>query len=402
MRPLRVVHASAVLPQDGPAILDGAVVVGDAGVVLDVGPAGAVLPRHAGLAVDVVLGVVAPGLVNAHTHLELSWMQGLVPGGGGFVEWVDRLVTLRSEESEGAVASGLEVALDALEASCTAGVGEVSNALAAEDALVRRGFTGSVFHEVFGLLEGPLLDRLSPMLEAFRVPSARLARAPAPHTLYTTHPSGVRALLAFARERALVTSIHMAEHPAERLAIEQAVGPVPGWFEERVRIPRSEHFFPREPLFDYAARLGVLGPDVLLVHMTDARPDELARARDAGSEVVLCPRSNIHIEGRLPDAATMLALGLEPALGTDSLASAGSLDVLDDARLLASTGISATAALRMATWNGARALRRPHLGRIAAGARPGLALAPGAPGDDPAAFFLAAPARRWIPGTEPS
>ena len=229
-----------------------------------------------------------------------------------------------------------------------------------------------------------------------------LTRSPRLGTLYTTHPSGVRALLSFARERGLVTSLHMAEHPAERLAIERAEGPVPGWFEERVRIPRAEQFFPREPLFDYAARLGVLGPDVLLVHMTDARPDELARARDAGSKVVLCPRSNVHLEGRLPDAAAMLALGLEPALGTDSLASAGSLDVLDDARLLASTGIGAADALRMATWNGARALGRLHLGRIAAGARPGLVVAPGAPGADPAASFLSAPERRWIPGTEPS
>ena len=403
MQSARVLHAPWILPGDGPAIADGAVVVGEDGAIVEVGRAGSVIPRHAGLPVEAQPGVLSPGFVNAHTHLELTWMSGRVPPAGGFAGWVDRLVALRAEETEKEAREGVARALDLLARACVAGVGDVSNTLWAEGALAERGFAGSVFHEVFGLLEGPLLDRIRPMLEAWRTPSARVARAPAPHTLYTTHPSGVRALVAFARARGLVTSIHMAEHAAEREAIERGSGAMPDWFEERVRIPRSEHFYPREPLFDYAARLGVLGPDVLLVHMTDARPDELARARDAGSPIVLCPRSNLHIEGRLPDAARMLDLGLEPALGTDWLASSPSLDVRAEGLVLVErAGITSTQAHRMATWSGARSLGRLELGRLAPGARPGVALAPAPiPVDDPAAHVLSSTALAWVVAPAP-
>jgi cytosine/adenosine deaminase-related metal-dependent hydrolase len=398
MHSARILHADAVLPQDGPALRDGAVVVATDGRIVDVGRAADVLPRHAGLPVARVSGAIFPGLVNAHTHLELSWLRGRVGREGqGFLAWVDRLVALRSEESEAEACEAALAAVGELEGACTVAVGDVSNTLRVEGELVSRDFAGAVFHEIFGVLEGPLLDRIAPMLAAWKRPSDRLARAPAPHTLYTTHPSGVRALLAFARERGLVTSIHLAEHASEREAVERATGSVPAWLEERLRIPRAEHFFPREPLFDYAQRLGVLAPDVVLVHLTDARPDELARVRDAGARVVLCPRSNLHIEGRLPDVPTILARGVEPGLGTDSLASCASLDVLADARVLVERfpdAVSPEVALRMATWNGARALGRSDVGRIAAGARPSLHVAEGELGADPSALVLDPNARR--------
>src|SRR5688500_3293904 len=93
---MKIVHADHVLPGDAPPIADAAIVI-DAGHVIDVGPAASLLPIHAGLPVDRVRGVVFPGLVNAHTHLELSALRGRIPGGTGFVSWVDRLVALRVE-----------------------------------------------------------------------------------------------------------------------------------------------------------------------------------------------------------------------------------------------------------------------------------------------------------------
>jgi len=68
--------------------------------------------------------------------------------------------------------------------------------------------------------------------------------------------------------------------------------------------------------------------------MTDAREDELRRAAEAGASVVLCPRSNLYIEGKLPPLLAVRSAGLAPALGTDSLASNASLDVLAEARAL--------------------------------------------------------------------
>jgi cytosine/adenosine deaminase-related metal-dependent hydrolase len=193
--------------------------------------------------------------------------------------------------------------------------------------------------------------------------------------------------------------VHLAEHPAERRAIEQGDGPAVEWLGKRV--PGVQGFgWPRMPLFAYAESLGAIDEHVLLVHMTEAREDELARVAERKAPVVLCPRSNLYIEGKLPPLLAALKAGIAPALGTDSLASNGSLDVLAEARALADRfpGVPARDLVTMATWNGARALGREDLGRIAKNARPGLVAIDGAPGDDPSAFVIRnvkAP-RRWI------
>jgi cytosine/adenosine deaminase-related metal-dependent hydrolase len=76
---MRAVHADVVVTGDAEPIRDGAAVVDSGGVVIEVGPAADVLVRHAGASVERVRGVLLPGLVNAHTHLELSALRGQVP-----------------------------------------------------------------------------------------------------------------------------------------------------------------------------------------------------------------------------------------------------------------------------------------------------------------------------------
>jgi len=391
---VRVLHADHVLPGDAPPIADAAIAVGDGGVVVEVGRAGDVIPRHGGAPVDRVRGVVFPGLVNAHTHLELSAMRGKVPGGRGFVPWVDALIAVRSEVSPEEDAEAIDAAVTELVRAGTSAVGEITNSLAAVRALVERGVAGCVFHEVFGHERTSVLRRVAGLRAELeervgRWPTRDLSYAPAPHTLYTTHEDAVTALLDSAKHYRARTSLHLAEHAAERRAVERGEGAVPEWLLARARQTAA---FPKIPLFDYAARVGALSPDVLLVHMTEARPDELARVAAAGSPVVLCPRSNIFIEGKLPPLPAVLEAGIAPALGTDSLASNASLDVLAEARVLAERfpEVPAAKLVTMATWNGARALGRADLGRIARGARPGLVAVDAelAPGADAAAHLL--------------
>jgi cytosine/adenosine deaminase-related metal-dependent hydrolase len=136
------------------------------------------------------------------------------------------------------------------------------------------------------------------------------------------------------------------------------------------------------------------------VHLTDARADELRLVAERGCPVVFCPRSNLHIETRLPPLLAALSAGLTPALGTDSLASNASLDVLAEARALADRfpGVPAKDLVRMATWEGARALGRTDVGRIAKGARPGLVAIEGEAGEDACSFVLRSmrSPRRWV------
>ena len=410
---VRVFHADHVLPGDAPPIADGALVLDGDGGVVAVGAASEVLPRHAGVNVERVRGVVFPGLVNAHTHIELSALRGRVPGGHGFVSWVDRLITTRTEvlpEEEDDATIG---AVDELVKTATVAVGDVSNTLTPVGTLARRGIGGCVFHEVLGMNRAVVLGRIEGLRAEVeqRVPAwpgSDLSYAPAPHTLYTLHPDAARAVLESAANRGLRTSLHLAEHAAERRAVEHGDGPVPEWFAERFKQTPE---WPKRPLFDLAEEVGALRPGVILVHLADARPEELARVAASGASAVLCPRSNLYIEGRLPPLLAVRAAGIEAALGTDSLASNTSLDVLAEARALADRfpNVPKWELVKMATWNGARALGRDDLGRLAPGARPGVYCVEGDVAGDPAAFLLAnlrAPrrvlARRVVASTAPS
>ena len=145
-----------------------------------------------------------------------------------------------------------------------------------------------------------------------------------------------------------------------------------------------------DPFLDYAESFGALDSDVILVHLTDAREAELRRIAEKGARVVLCPRSNLHIKRKLPPLLAVLAAELAPALGTDSLASNASLDVLAEARALADRfpSVSAVTLFEMVTVNGAAALGRADLGRVAKGTRPGLFAVEGTVTNDPAGFVL--------------
>jgi cytosine/adenosine deaminase-related metal-dependent hydrolase len=381
---MRVFHADAVITGDADAVADGAVVVDARGEIHDVGPAGDVLPRHAGAPVERIRGVLVPGLVNAHTHLELSALRGEVPGGAGFVPWVEQMIGARAEAKPHEDREAIGRAVDELVAFGTAAVGEVTNTLAAVRPLAQRGIAGCVFHEVFGVQREPLETRVAGLPhvldDAVGVwPSPDLTYSPTPHTLYTTHESVARKLIEEARERGLRASLHLCEHASERRFLEHGDGPVSEWYERLLKIPRGT-----------------------LVHLTDARPEELAVVAARGAPVVFCPRSNLFIETRLPPLLSAIAAGILPALGTDSLASNASLDVLAEARALGERfpTVKPRDLVRMATWEGARALGFPDMGRVSRGARPGLFAVLGDVGAlaDANAFLLAhvrAP-RRWV------
>ena len=403
---MRTLHADAIVTGDAEVLRDAAVVVEAGGRIVDVGPADTVLPRHAGVAVERVRGAILPGLVNAHTHLELSGLRGRVPGGAGFLAWVEQLIGQRMESAPEENTEAIDRAVAELEAFGTVAVGEVTNSLAAVRSLARSGFVGSVFHEVFGVERESLERRLAAQAAMVdeRVgpwPADAFTYSRTVHTLYTTRADVARRLIREARDQGVPASVHLAEHVAERRFLEHGDGPIADWYERRLGVPRELIEAPGKSPIAFADELGALAPHVLLVHLTDARPEELALVAQRGAPVVFCPRSNLHIETRLPPLLSARAVGLNPALGTDSLASNASLDVLAEARALADRfpTVPARDLVAMATWYGACALGRRDVGRVARGARPGLIAIEGDVGDDACAFVLRnvrSLPRRWL------
>ena len=381
-----------------PYVLTGAGVLHDAALALDGDTVAAVGPRAEVEArfgsAEALDAVLLPALVNAHTHLELSYLQNRVPGGAGLADWVRMLVATRAAHPDPTAAlAGIDEAVLELDEAGVAAVGDVTNTLAALPALRRAGLVGRVFHEVFGFAPARVeaaLARAADASEAAGEPGPGLTICLSPHAVYSTNPTVLARLL-----RAGPASIHLAEHAEERAFCARAEGP----FAHLNRTLGAEV----APLARsaVAAVAPHLRADTLCVHCVDVDDEDLALLAASGATVVLCPRSNLHIGGALPDLPRLLAAGIPLAVGTDSLASSPSLSPLAELAALARAfpQIPAETLLPLA-WNGA-AVGAPSVGRLAAGTAPGVVAAPlaGARPADPARWLLEERADRpftWI------
>lgn len=379
---MRVVAAPFVLTgAAGPLLRDGAVAL-ESDRLIAVGPRAEVEARCG--PAEPLDAVLLPALANAHLHLELSHLAGRVPGGDGLAPWILRLVSARAASASEEVERGLGAGVESLRAGGVAAVGEVSNTLASLPVLSWGGFSGTIYHEVFGFSA----ERAEAALAAAR--AARelaptgppgLAIALSPHAVYSTHPGTVERLL-----RAGPASIHLAEDPAERAFCARFEGPLA---DIAVKLGAAPGEVP-PARSAVAAAAPHLGARSLVVHAVDLDGEDLAALRASGATVVLCPRSNLHIGGRLPDLPRLLEAGLPLAVGTDSLASSPSLGPLGELTRLrrAFPEVSADRLLALA-WNGA-AVGAPAVGRLVPGTAPGLLLAPlgGERPRDPAAWLL--------------
>jgi cytosine/adenosine deaminase-related metal-dependent hydrolase len=305
-----------------------------------------------GVPLQELRGVLLPGLVNAHVHLDLPATD--TPSGQGFLPWLRGLRGGAGPSAETAAANA-RAAL----AYGTAAVGDISNTGMAEPAARAAGLQGRFFREVLGidLTEPPDVPLLTP------------------HAPHSTHPAIVRAAAARAAAEGRTWSVHFDEDPEEAAFLREGGG---AWPAVLRMLGRDLDAFPVPGLSPaaYLSALGVLDARALLVHAACTRGADLDLLAASGAHVCLCVRSNLHIGGRLPDVPGLLARGVPIALGTDSLASSPDLDPLAEAAACrrAFPDVPAETWLRAITAGAADALALEALGRIAPGAAPGLLL----------------------------
>jgi cytosine/adenosine deaminase-related metal-dependent hydrolase len=384
---VKVVTASWVLPMTGPALRHGRVGVKD-GRIAWVEPAGDAASLGETV-VDLGPGVLLPGLVNAHCHLELSSLAGRLPLPSPFVPWVAALVAARAGETGDRVREATARAIASMEASGTVAVGDVSNALGHLDLLAASGLDAVVFYELIGwdplAADGILAgadERLRGVgLRPARNVEIRLA-AHAPHSVSP-------ALFAGLLVRGGPASLHLAESEAESRFLAGEDSEWSGFLADRVgAVP---FIAPRRSPVRYVSEMGVLRPHLVAAHCARVDADDRALLARAGVHVAVCPRSNRNLGVGVPPVPDLLAAGVRLCLGTDSLASAPSLDLLADAAQLRREFPSLRAAdiVGMATTGGARALGREDLGSLAPGKRAAFAFAAAkADPEDPFEFLV--------------
>jgi cytosine/adenosine deaminase-related metal-dependent hydrolase len=364
---MRVYTATRVFPVISPPVENGAVAV-DSGRITAVGPRQAVLEKAGDDAEvrDLGSAAVLPGLVNAHCHVELSWMRDDPPPGGDCVEWVRGLLDRREKRDPDFARQAAESAIEQMLARGTVAVGDVSNESWVVPLLARSSLEGVAFHEIYGprasdaeALIRKAIERLEELAQDPDVQAAadRWRVVLTPHGPHTTSEPLLRALAGRAAAANHPLTIHLAESDAERTFLHNGSGPFARLFRERGLIDEGWKAPGHTPVAQLD-RLGVLTSRSVAVHCVrlDRRDQSKLQARNV--HVVTCPRSNERLGvGKAPIPA-LLGGGIPVALGTDSMASAPDLDLLAEMAALrqAHPQIAPAAVLRMATLNGASAL----------------------------------------------
>jgi cytosine/adenosine deaminase-related metal-dependent hydrolase len=349
-------RAALVYPVSSPPIRDGAVLVeGDR--ITWVGPRAA--QPHAPNARIVELGdaVLSPGLVNAHTHLDLTVLRGLLDG-ASFFDWIRAVVAIRSRlTADEWLDSARLGALESLEAGVTT-VADTAPTAASFDAMREFGLRGTAFIEVFGpdaAAAGGSMAGLATLIDQLRAGESALVRlGVSPHAPYSVSDELYRRVAVYAREASLPLAMHVAESVAESALVWRGAGP----FAEMLRA-RGIAVEPRASspvaLLD---QHGLLGERSLLIHCVQCDADALGRIRKSGAAVATCPMSNRYFGHGAAPVVDFLREKIRLGVGTDSLGSNSSLAPLRDARAALGYRENETpeAVWRIATLGGASAL----------------------------------------------
>ena len=371
---MRIYKSRWILPVSSPAVEHGAVAV-DGARIVSCGPADAIVADHVEAEV-VELGdaVVMPGLVNAHTHLELSDASCDELPAGDYMAWVRAMIDRPRDPERAAPAA--EQAIEHMVARGTVAVGDVANASWIAPLLARSPLRGVLFLELLGFNPATaeqLLDDAATTLDEVErgedfAASRRLRVVLTPHAAHSCSAALIKALAGRAIAAAAPLSIHVAESEAEAQLLMEGKGPFRELLEARGVLPDT-WVTPRHTPLEHLDRLGALSPRTMAVHCIHLTHQDLSRLQTRGVTVVTCPRSNARLGVGKAPVSRLLTSGIPVALGTDSTASAPDNDLFAELAFLRSEhGIAPAAALRMATLNGARALgMSDDLGAVAPG-----------------------------------
>jgi 5-methylthioadenosine/S-adenosylhomocysteine deaminase len=348
------IRAGVVYPVTAPPIEDGAVLVGPDGRITAVGPNAKVPPPRDGEQLEFREAILTPGLVNAHTHLELTHLAGKNGAGeGSFASWIKRIRELKDATPPEAFLAAAEQGLRDCWARGVTCIAETGSTGAAMEALVRFGGRGIVYQEVFG----PDPAQARSAMEALERQVLRLRRLAttmrgvgvSPHAPYTVSEPLYRQVAQFAEQERLPLAVHVAESPEETELVQSGVGEFASALRRRGILFAARHCSPVQ----YLHELGVLRAGTLAIHCVQVDAADLQILKKARVAVVHCPRSNrAHGHGMAP-FTEMQELGLTVSIGTDSVVSVPDLDLWAETRV---SWIGADESLRLLTLEGARAL----------------------------------------------
>jgi aminodeoxyfutalosine deaminase len=376
---MRKITADWVCPVVSAPIAQGVVICDDAGKILAIEQR----DQHDPSTLEHHEGVLVPGFVNTHCHLELSHMKGKVDTGTGLIPFITGVVTQRNAEQEAIQAAIRAAEQEMLEGGIVA-LGDISNTTDTFAVKAHGRMRYYTFVELFDFLqEANATATMEGGLAVYN--QLELAsgstRSMVPHAPYSVSKALFKAINGFNPSSQCTVSIHNQETPPEnQLFLDKTGGFID--FYGKFGISLEQFEATGSPSIYYA--LQHLNPydRTLFVHNTLTTRDDIRAAHDWSQQVywATCPNANLYIENRLPNYAAFIDTNARLTIGTDSLTSNWQLSILEEMKTIARMQryVPFEHVLRWATLNGAEALGfDDNLGSLQPGKRPGILLLKG-------------------------
>lgn len=366
---MRKIAAHYVFPISAPPVRNGVLTLSDDGEVLDLGEM-----QEESEGVEFYSGALVPGFVNAHCHLELSYLRGEIPEHTGLSNFLLSVVSARGKFSEEQILRAIPPADAQMYATGTVAVGDISNSSISFASKAASPIFYHTFVEALDLWRGKVEELLSYAQHLLdEAQKHKLSASLTAHAPYSTSAAVLSALAQKSRHM----SIHNQECAEENLFFEQGRGALYKLYSAFATLPHATGKTSIHHTLE-----NILGVEkLLLVHNTHTSAEDYdyvnAFARCKNISWVLCPRSNLYIENALPPVRMLRSKGASIALGTDSLSSNHSLNMPDELICLSQyfPDIPLNEMLRWATLGGAEALKLEHtLGSFERGKQPGVVL----------------------------
>ena len=324
-------------------------------------------------------GALAPGFVNAHCHVELSYLKGQFRKGTGMAGFIDQINEMRDNKSMEEKIHDLTVAMDSLWEQGVVAMADISNCADSFAVKAAHPMYTRTFLEVFGtepedcaaVMDG--VRKLKAVADGFGIDAA-----PTPHACYTMSPELVTAVSVEGLKSGFL-SFHSEETEEEEEMLKYGSGKM--WENRRKAGMSVPPVTGKSSLLYFIDRLlsGRPAPfdeHILLVHecCLDQEGIDAAKAVMNHPFVAVCPLSNLFIHNALPPIDLMRRNGLKVCVGTDSLSSNDDLNIVDELFCLQRNfpEVPLGELLTWASRNGAEFLAKPEFGALAPGKRPGL------------------------------
>ena len=360
--------ADWLVPVSSPNVAVGAIAV-EGEQIVAVGQRGDLIRQFPGSVIrDFSSAAIIPGLVNAHSHLELTAMRGFLENEeSDFFAWLKKLTMARLERmtEEDLYVSSSWGACEAARAGVTSFADASDAAFQSMKALREVGLRGIVFQESFGpdpRLATENFTKLKHNIERLRELETPLIKCGvSPHAPYTVCAAQLELIAEFALRERLPVMMHAAETTMETSLLRDGSGP----FAEGLKRRGIEWHAPGKSTIQYLESHGILETRPLLAHCITIDDADLETMRKTNSRVAHCPKSNAKLGHGVAPFTKFLEAGLSVGLGSDSVASNNTCDLLEEARFALLTARSASRdavrlspsqLLKTATMGGARAL----------------------------------------------